>query len=345
MKIKYVLPVVLITLSACLKVKKKGEAEVVPQVGTQTEAQSVQLYSESKLNIQYIPSDEPNNYTAHISWQAETASANSALRFILPDGEVLESDTNEINIPRQSYDKPLSVTVDQVDQGSQKLMTHFKISLKAPYDWVVNSAVFFGKDEEVNAERIFFLQGAEVYTGQFNVKFRAKKLISTSGVILGNFPEGSEAALETAGLSGGVIDVKVEQAVGGLSILINGQRGGHGRHGYATCRSITNNVSPACNPNSGADSGDTGELSLDIYDRSEFKLVYKRILPEGGRTGEFKDIEKGPQQGICSTNWEAIAERKDANLQTCIAPFSTGKPGKTKLICVKNYQTNKFDCE
>lgn len=345
MKIKYVLPVVLITLSACLKVKKKGEAEVVPQVGTQTEAQSVQLYSESKLNIQYIPSDEPNNYTAHISWQAETASANSALRFILPDGEVLESDTNEINIPRQSYDKPLSVTVDQVDQGSQKLMTHFKISLKAPYDWVVNSAVFFGKDEEVNAERIFFLQGAEVYTGQFNVKFRAKKLISAGASILANFPVGSVAAVETPGLSGGTIDFKVDEAVGSLDFIINAQQGGSGKNGWRKWTEPVLGMNPGevrefdgCNPNSGANSGNSGTLILDIQSQDQFLSTYKMIIAMAGSKGAILDagmmFPYKPQRPEDKLKRENCANNAIDGL--------AGKPGK---ICVKNYQTNKFDCE
>lgn len=333
MKIKHIFPIALITLSSCLKIKKKDEVEP----SAQTEVQNVLVLSENRLSIRYIPTEEPNNYTAHISWPQTSAT----LRFISSDGQVFQSENNEIQIPKQSYQKPTSVTVDQLENGSQKLITHFNLSLQAPQDWVVGSPTYFQKNEEINVERIFFLTGAQVYTQQFNVKIRAKKLISASGAILGNFPENAEAAVETVGLSGGMIDLKIEQAAGSLSILINGQRGGHGKHGFAACTSI----SSPCNPNSGADSGDTGELSLDIYDQSNFKLEYKRAFPVGGKTGEFKNIQSGASSRLCSENWEDISDRKDANLVTCEAPYSRGKPGKVKQICIKNYQTNKFDCE
>lgn len=331
MKIKYIFPIALMTLSACMKVKKKEEAESAAKVEVQsTEAHAVSVLSEDKLSVQYIPTEEPNNYTARISWP----QANGSLRFILPDGQVFTSESNEIEIPNQSFQKKINLTVDQVDQNSQKLIAHFSLSLQAPQDWVVASAVYFQQNEEVNVERIFFLQGAQIYTQQFNVKIRAKKLISAQGTLIANFPEGSTAAIETAGLSGGTIDLKVEEARGSLDFLLNGQRGGQGKNGW---KESTSEFAGAekCAPNSGANSGNSGSLIYDVQFQDQFMSTKKMVLVSGGVQGTLLE----------SIMYIGPKPENKARRENCANNPVDGQAGKPGKICVKNYQLNKFDCE
>ena len=105
-----------------------------------------------------------------------------------------------------------------------------KTEVQIPRDIIHSGFAQLATDIKNPEGRLFLLAGSVTSLGQHNLKIDVKEVNSENATIR-NFASEAEAAMGTAGASGGVITIKATKLSGNLRVELSGERGGRGFQG------------------------------------------------------------------------------------------------------------------
>jgi hypothetical protein len=331
---------VLAMFVSCVKVKKKDDVEADHKPSGQTLpplVQSVTALSVLNLKIKYQGQPSPNQYAAEISWPI--APVKCMYRIIGDKNTSSETTENSIIINELSGGVEQKIIFEQYEVDTQKRLASFDVILLPPEDLVFDGVVNLVENTEKKVERLFLTASAQVYTNQFNLKIMANNIYSEFGAIISNFPDGAVGDMELHGLSGGKIEISSDSAIGNLLVILNAQRGGQGKWGWPGSDSTA--TGPACLPNSGADSGDSGSLFFTLNDSKDFSLTPHMIVVEGGKVGEVIPTH----QHTVTSQYRSVI-KIPYKPETCEGYVpANGKSGRPGQICTKMNLNENFKCE
>lgn len=154
-----------------------------------------------------------------------------------------------------------------------------------------SSEINLSQDTEIIADEVYFSADTIIYTNQFNLKINAEKLFFESGSNIQNFSKNLQVALfNTAGLNAGTVRIKANQALGYLSVVMNGQGGGVGKGGWSDGTDVPEIIgrprSP-CTAGSGKSAGQSGSFFIDLQSSDQFFMSYAMNTSLGGPIGHL----------------------------------------------------------
>jgi hypothetical protein len=361
MKYQFGLQILVLVMAfsfGCMKVKKKDDVAPKTETAVSENDYRVSSLTSSNLIMRYQGQPKPNQYTAEISWPHTTIK--STYRIIQANSEIREFTENSIALENLVGGQESKVTFEQYSIVDQKRLTSFDVFLAPPKDFVFDGVILLQQNVEENVERLFFTSSAKVYTNQFNLKIRAKNIYSEFGAVISNFPEGSVAAKETVGLSGGKTEIDADVAEGNLQVIMNAQQGGEGKYGwpmgtYAQIMNspmifpkdlksgITGDDIPACPGSDGAHSGSMGNFFLKFSTSSNLLISTRMLLVPGGNYGVLNEkcFYNYPQSMSC------VPTQYSSGVASCDykrIPHN-GRPAAPGQICTKMSSSENFKCE
>lgn len=296
-KTSFVLLLLAIVMTGCLKVQKKSEKAAAERKAKSTMVQPKQVLTrELRLDdifIEFIGQSEPNVYDMVFSWPA----TRDRVRLSLNGEELFVGDTSEIpsftrsGLPGgQSY----TVHVEILDQQNHIIDQEHR-EREVPIDYVFNKELrLIGDMRIVNYERVFMFD-AVITTSNFNLLIKTKKLVVVSKSNIQGFDEGAQASPANSGLSGGNVSIEAEEAQGILNFNMNSQAGGRGLNGYLEERCHMKgecHVRKICpQGGNGYSAGKNGDLRLKIKDVSGF---FKEVTSGNSRGGAIGTANGSP---------------------------------------------------
>lgn len=189
--------------------------------------------SEFGAVVEELP--QPNAYQVRLGWPHEDSVDHYTLaREDLKSGETaqlmtLPPDTTEY------IDKSVKPGISyRYHLGSQRNdgFAERKIEAPVPIDFVVSGAQIVN---EVGPEfnRLWILENSTILTQGNDLKIEVAKIVAGDNAAIDTAPPGAWAAPNTAGKSGGSVDMRARTATGRLKIFATGQGGGQGTAGAA----------------------------------------------------------------------------------------------------------------
>lgn len=185
------------------------------------------------FSAEIIPNEEPNSYSVRLRWKAVESGQGIAIKRSDEDSrqamqlDIIGSDSTDYldstAVGGTRYQYRLAFMKDgTVTEGDSVLV-------QVPKDLAVNSS---GVLKSIGPEisRVFLGNGVRLATLSRDTTIEVDEIIADDAII-DTSSEKSIAEFNTAGLSGGVIQIKARSARGKLTILATGQQGGEGQRG------------------------------------------------------------------------------------------------------------------
>lgn len=329
------------------KVKKKEDAvteeKTVPFTSQEFIGESV-AYQE--IRIEYVGQNSPNLYSAVVSWPV--TKTLSTFRIINSKNENKETAANFIKLENLHGGIESKILFEQYSVQDQKRLASFDVIISPPQDLVFDNVVSLTENVDKTVERLFLTSAAKIYTNQFNLNIKAKKIYSEFGAVITNFPTESVAPFDTVGMSGGKIEIQTETADGQLQVVLNSQRGGQGRFGSPAVVDgdimAVVSVRPVCPGNDGRAAGTTGSFFYQSIEKNDFAVSARIMITAGGDPGEinFKCHRRNPYVDFYNTYCkpeDPVRANCNSTAEPKIGPLSLAGQ-----ICVKMNSAENFKC-
>ncbi len=241
----------LISTSACVKIKGKDSDPVVNNLGDQAPAVE---------SVQMMP--EPNHYLVHLYMPSGSAliqrklvgevdSTSEILNLEIQNGHIVDREVMAGKTYRYSF----------LHVENQTLVLDKTVELKIPMDLVISSSLSLYSDQVwTDYNRIFLLNHSVITTNGFQLYIDTNEF-RVENASIQSFHAGAQAPADRAGRSGGVLTIHARQAAGRLKIEMSGEMGATGTAGQSYTQGSKSVGEPGYKGWPGGNSG-TGEVLI-----------------------------------------------------------------------------------